>query len=148
MPKRRTSHSRRTVSRADTDRLDAAAFLLLIAIDRGCQAVDEDEDWSAKMTDVMVNIRDYAEALYGQLDTARTVVAEALKLAKRYQRQRDLALMALRDHDSLVNSLPTNQADLLTWLASALADSVDDEPDYLLERLLTTIQRAKDQIDP
>lgn len=41
-----------------------------------------------------------------------------------------------------------SQADLLTWLASALADSIDGEPEYLLERLLMAIDRANGQIDP
>jgi hypothetical protein len=128
--------------------LDETALLLLLAVDRGCRAVDDDDDWSAKMTDVMINILDHAETLYGQLDTARTVIEEVVKLARRYQRQRDLALMALRDHDSLVHSLPKTQADLLMWLASALADHIDDDPDYLLERLLTAMRWAKDQMEP
>ena len=144
MSKRRTPRKLFT----DADRMDALALLLLVAIDQGCQIVDEDEDWSPKMTDAMVDIRGRAENLYQHLDTARLIITEALKLARRYQRQRVLALMALRDHDSLLNNLPTNQADLLTWLASALADSVDEDPDYLLERVLRAIRQAKDEHDP
>ena len=148
MSTRRTPPDRKGLSRNEIDQLDAAALLLLVAIERGCQAVDEDEDWSAKMTDVMVYIRDRAGTLYGHLDTARLVAAEAVKLVQRYQRQRDLALMALRDHDTLLSKLPADRADLLTWLASALADEAADVPDYILERLLTLIQQAKDQREP
>ena len=56
--------------------------------------------------------------------------------------------MALRDHVSLLNRLPTARGALLTWLVSALADSGDEEADYLLERLLERIQRVKDRLDP
>ena len=147
MPKIQSTRTKQVVTHAETNRLDEAALLLLVAIERGCQAVDEDEDWSAKMTDVMVNIRDRAESVYFQLDTARTVGTEALKLAQRFQRQRDLALMALRDHDSLLNSLPAAQADLLIWLASALADSVGEKPDDVLERLLAALQHRNNQLE-
>jgi len=135
----------KAIAPTDTDSIEENVLLLLIAIDRGCQIVDQSEDWSAKLTDILVNIRDRAEALYIQLSDAQATINTVSNLAQRFQRERDQLLRIIRENDSLLNRIPDDQADLITWLAMTLAVPTDKDSDYVLKQALAAIRRARKQ---